>query len=146
MAECMKRGGYKTALIGKWHIEVDPALLGFDYALYPNVIHRHYKQEYVENDGEPFVVDEFAPDFELAKLQSFLSDNKAHPFFLYYNISQPHQPIGTEHCPDRFHNIYSKETVPIRANVPKEDKIQRIEEWFKVYTKDDFWWGCPRFC
>ena len=40
IAECFKAAGYRTALIGKWHVHPAASLVGFDYRLCPRIVHR----------------------------------------------------------------------------------------------------------
>jgi len=141
VAECFRDSGYHTTLIGKWHVGPRPSLCGFNTAVYPNMIHRHYGQEYVIDEEDPFVVEEFAPDFEKRQLEQFLGREHEKPFFLYYNISQPHMPIGKGNLPGRFRGIYSAEEMPLRPNVFDQDgKMAHDEEWFWIYLHHDYWY------
>lgn len=141
LAECFRAAGYETALIGKWHLDADPRRCGFDYTLYPNVIHRHYNQEYVENDAAPFCVPEFAPDFERDRLSAWLRNrHRERPFFLFHNISQPHMPLGPGHTPERYLRRYDRRTVSLRPNVFRDGRMAYDREWFVTYTNADYWY------
>ncbi len=60
IAEVFKAQGYETSLFGKWHVQPAPHLVGFDYALFPRVHHRHTGQVFVENSGLGDVIDGFS--------------------------------------------------------------------------------------
>ena len=56
MPEAFKQAGYDTAIIGTWHQEATPALIGWDYSLIPSAIRtQHWRPTYTENGGAAFV-------------------------------------------------------------------------------------------
>ncbi len=142
VAEAFRAAGYDTALIGKWHTWGHPNLVGFDTALYPSVPHRHYGQRYFENfDTDGFVVEEFGPEFEIARVRDYLRgrrDDPQRPFFLHYDISQPHAPVGPGNAPDWYNGMYRPEDVPLRDNVFSDGVMAHSERWFKIYTIWDY--------
>ncbi len=142
IAEVFKQAGYDTALIGKWHVWGHPNLVGFDDTVYPCTPHRHYGQRYFENlDAEGFVVDQFGPDFEISRVRQYLrahAGDAAKPFFLHYNISPPHPPIGPGNAPDWYADMYRPQDVPLRDNVFDDGTMAHDEKWFKIYTIWDY--------
>ncbi len=140
LAERFREAGYDTALIGKWHIDADPALSGFDHTLLPNIIHRHYGQKYREDGGPAFTVPEFAPEFEIRRIDAFLRQRRDRPFFLFHSISQPHMPLGPGNCPESYLRLYDRRTVPLRPNVFRDGQMAHDREWFVVYTNPDYWY------
>jgi choline-sulfatase len=115
LPEHFKQAGYETALIGKWHVQPAPHLVGFDYALFPRVHHRHTGQTYVENTGLGQRVDRYSVDFEAEHVASFLRARHDNPFFLFYSISPPHMPL--DDAPEKYMTMYSPDEVPIRPYV-----------------------------
>ena len=140
LAEVFRDAGYRTALIGKWHIDPRPELVGFDEAVYPMIEHRYYGQTYYERDREPFVVDEFGPAWELGRVDEFLGRSRPDPFFLFYNISPPHGPIGPDNIPRKYLDRYDRDRVPLRPNAWKDGQLSHSERWFKIYTIWDYFW------
>ena len=141
IAEAFSAAGYDTALIGKWHVWGHPNLLGFKESVYPCTPHRHYGQRYFENlDTEGFVVDEFGPEFESARVRQYLRAHASSgkPFFLHYNISQPHSPIGPGNAPPWYTQMYPPESIPLRENVFEDGMMAHSERWFKIYTIWDY--------
>jgi len=61
LAEILRDGGYRTELIGKWHIDPPPEHVGFDHAVFPQIPHHHYGQRYFETGRDEFTVNDFTP-------------------------------------------------------------------------------------
>ncbi|WP_083729947.1 sulfatase-like hydrolase/transferase [[Flexibacter] sp. ATCC 35208] len=111
MAELFKKGGYKTAHIGKWHLgyatESMPNQQGFDYSFgfmggcidsyshyfYWNGPNRH---DLWRNGTEIWEPGQYFPDLMVAEAGKFLEDNKNTPFFMYFAINMPHYPLQGE--------------------------------------------------
>ncbi|MDO8682046.1 MAG: sulfatase-like hydrolase/transferase [Armatimonadota bacterium] len=134
LPEAFRNAGYKTGLIGKWHIAINPALLGFDTVFYPLLAHRYTGQTFFKTDGGSFTTDRFCPDVEQEELSKWIPDHKDEPFFLYYNISQPHMPL--DDMPEKYKTMYSRDDVPLRKNVWQDGKLSENEEWFRIYLWD----------
>ncbi|UIR57450.1 sulfatase-like hydrolase/transferase [Sphingobacterium sp. SRCM116780] len=109
IAEMLKKQGYQTALVGKWHLGDKPESLpnaqGFDF-FYGMLYSHDYRAPYVKTDTiikifrnhKPEV---FAPDdSDLSQLYNHEAINfinrqqKDKPFFLYYAHNFPHLPIA----------------------------------------------------
>ena len=151
MPELFQQAGYDTAHIGKWHIHVDPFLLGFDYAYYPAEIpHRYYHRVMREarheqgrlstDTGEEKIVDGFMPQTVSNKMRQYVRENKSRPFFLNYCVSLPHMPIGRGNVPDKYIGLYNRNDVVLRENVFQNGQMSHDEWWFKVYTIWDYYW------
>jgi arylsulfatase A-like enzyme len=97
-------------------------------------MHRYTGQTFYRNNGKEELVEGFAADAEMAELRTWLSDHKSDPFFLYYNISQPHMPVWD--CPEQYRDMYSPDQVELRANVWKDGELPYDENWFKIYLHD----------
>ena len=108
IAEMMKKAGYKTSHIGKWHLgyseETTPLAQGFDYSFghmggcIDNYSHYFYwngpnRHDLWENGHEIFAEGEFFPDMMAKKAEGFIRKHKNNPFFLYYAINIPHYPL-----------------------------------------------------
>jgi arylsulfatase A len=106
LPELLQRRGYRTALLGKWHLgDRSPHLPtdnGFDLfygALFSNDMGRYtiYRNEEV---AQPHPVDQshLTQDFTQAAL-AFIQENRDRPFFLYYAQPFPHIPL---HASEEF--------------------------------------------
>ena len=134
LAEQLHSAGYETALIGKWHVEPAPHLVGFDRAVYPRVHHRYTGQTFVENSGEGEVVDGYSVEYEAERVAEYLRTPRDRPFFLFYNISPPHMPVSD--APAKYFTMYSPDEVPLRPNTRLDGNLAYDEHWFKIYLWD----------
>jgi arylsulfatase A-like enzyme len=130
IAEAFREMGYLTGAIGKWHMDPDPHVVGFDYSCLPRGI--GHKAALVENGGEIEGRIGFQEDHLIVKARDFVFQHKDRPFFLYYNILPPHMPIFD--IPFQYNRMYDRDTVPMRANVwNKEGELAYDREFFHVY-------------
>ncbi|NME72447.1 sulfatase-like hydrolase/transferase [Flammeovirga aprica JL-4] len=99
-AELLKEAGYKTGIIGKWHLgdwdEFHPNKNGFDHfygfleygraktAIYRNKTLVENIKKKTHGQHSPKLVKEAV---------KFIKDNKEQPFFLYYASPLPHTPF-----------------------------------------------------
>ena len=134
IAEAFGSAGYRTGLIGKWHVWTHPSTLGFDSVCYPNHMHRYTGQTFYDSDGCSRLVEGFSYEAEQDALERFLSTEDDRPFFLYYNISQPHMPL--DDMPEQYKTMYRPEDIPLRPNVFADGKPAHDEKWFRVYLWD----------
>jgi len=109
VAEVLKRGGYKTAHIGKWGCATpgssgEPHKQGFDHwfgYVTNNEAHNYYP-EFLWKNGERFQLKNqvergvstnkavYSPDLLTADALRFIEENQKEPFFLYLAYTQPH--------------------------------------------------------
>jgi len=104
----LKRGGYKTAIIGKWHLGLQspnlPNERGFDFfhgflgdMMDSYLTHRRHDQNYMRRNNETIdpqghATDLFA-DWACDYLNEHAEAKDAPPFFLYLAFNAPHFPI-----------------------------------------------------
>ena len=117
IAEVLKKAGYATALVGKWHLaggrraeyppELMPNAQGFDY-FHGTPLHNGFTREVsarsfktqIARNGK--VIDDFVDQDEMDNLTqtytkealAFIKKNKDRPFFLYLAHNMPHVPLG----------------------------------------------------
>lgn len=107
IAEQMKGAGYKTALIGKWHLghhdDTIPNAQGFDHQFghlvgcIDNYSHFFYwngpnKHDLFRNNQEVHYPGRYFPDMMVEETVNFMQENKEDPFFVYFAINLPHYP------------------------------------------------------
>ncbi|MGJ8695789.1 MAG: sulfatase-like hydrolase/transferase [Verrucomicrobiaceae bacterium] len=107
IAEELKKAGYATAQIGKWHLghheKTKPNGQGFDHSFghlvgcIDNYSHFFYwngpnKHDLWRNGEEVFYNGEFFPDLMVKEAGEFIEENKEKPFFIYFALNTPHYP------------------------------------------------------
>jgi len=107
IAEMMKKAGYTTAHIGKWHLGFSPETMpnaqGFDYSFghmggcIDNYSHFHFFEGPTDHDlwrngEEIFRYGEFFGDLMVDEAGKFMEKNTNNPFFMYFAINMPHYP------------------------------------------------------
>ncbi len=126
IAEYLKKGGYQTALIGKWglgSVEYGPQTQGFDYSFcYLDQIKAHnYYPPYLWENGKMVMLEEnengvhgiCSHDLFIKKTLDYLDTvSTDHPFFLYLPYTYPH---GSYTVPED--SIYARE------DWPKQNKV-----------------------
>ncbi len=95
IAEVLKKAGYKTASIGKWHIGEDPLTQGFDLNVggshlgHPKSYFSPYKNKAL-SDG---VDGEYLTERLTNEAIRFIEKNKSNKFFLYLPYFTVHSPL-----------------------------------------------------
>lgn len=97
IAEALKAGGYKTAQIGKWHLDrkdagakgYDPVDHGFDR----QVMNPPAKGYFLTEPAGGFKAGDFTTDYLASEAAKIVNEWKDDPFFLYFAFHVPHTPI-----------------------------------------------------
>ncbi|MFP6616528.1 MAG: sulfatase-like hydrolase/transferase [Candidatus Hydrogenedentota bacterium] len=106
MPEVLRDAGYYTALVGKWHLGLEPPYTpnerGFDYfqgwlsgMMSDYYTHRRHDINYMRRDRETIDPEGHATDLFTDWAIEVVEDrkNKDKPFFLYLAYTAPHNPI-----------------------------------------------------
>jgi len=102
VAELLQRGGYSTAMIGKWGLGLEkstgaPNRKGFDYSFgYLDQVHAHKQYtDHLFRNGERVDLDakEWSNDLFTKETIDYVEKNKANPFFIYLNYTNPHAEL-----------------------------------------------------
>ncbi len=107
LAEVLKKSGYITASMGKWHLGDDPKTQGFDiniggtHAGHPKSYFSPYKNKNLQDGPER----EYLTDRLTNEGIDFLRKNKNKPFFLYMTYYTVHTPLqGKEDLIRKYKN------------------------------------------
>ena len=120
IASLLKPAGYRSSLIGKWHLGNTPVARGFDesYGFHSGCVdyysHRYYwgdprvpnHHDLYRNGKEIFEDGQYLTERLTEEACSFVKRSAAEPFFLYLAYNAPHYPM---HAPrkymDRFKSL-----------------------------------------
>lgn len=131
IADVLSEAGYKTAYIGKWHLDghgrtsyIPPERRqGFDYwkaaECDHNYNHSHY---YKDNSDEQLFWEGYDVFAQTKDAQQFIRNhaNSSEPFALFVSYGPPHFPLDT--APEEYKALYPPEKIKLAANVPQEMK------------------------
>lgn len=140
LAEILKGRGYRTALIGKWHLnsgldkenEPQPLDQGFDFAYGHNAFQTptNRNPDNIYRNGQALrEVKGYTADIYADEAINWLGQQKPGiPFFLFLNPAEPHTTI--ENPPeynDRYGKFIRGKVVPIAsgAEIPKDNLVPR---------------------
>ena len=145
IAEVLKPAGYRTGVIGKWHMGTHPSFhpnkRGFDYFYgFLSGGHRYFPEELVLNDiseskrafdwyqtrilqnDQRIDIDEYLTDEFSNEAVAFIEREKDKPFFLYLAYNAPHGPLqATEEYLSRYPDIADEDRRTYAAMVSAVD-------------------------
>jgi arylsulfatase A-like enzyme len=97
LADRMKIAGYRTALVGKWHLgnsERHPQKRGFDdFFGFLGGAHDYFKPEGILRGNNPVNEKAYLTDALGREAIAFIEVNKSKPFFLYLAFNAVHTPM-----------------------------------------------------
>lgn len=116
IADYLRDGGYKTALIGKWHQgeeqQFHPTRRGFDeFFGFRTGAHSFFESldpNYgpIERGTEPVQIDGYLTEVLAAEAMDFIDRNKSAPFFLFLTPNAPHTPMhATPRLLEKFSGV-----------------------------------------
>ena len=115
IAEALHGTGYKTGLMGKWHLGTHypyvPHAQGFDDFIGFRTGHWiNYFDSHLEHNGKPIQANGFISDFLTEQGKQFIDAAGDNPFFLYMAYNLPHTPAE---APERdFDQLAGKPITP----------------------------------
>ncbi len=124
IAEVLKAGGYRTAHVGKWHLEHKPARAGIDdwptgHGFDRSVVKPSSKGYFLTKAHKGFETGDYVTDYLAKQAADIVDEWKEDPFFLYFAFHVPHTPIqGKEELIEAYKrkvNPNNKHTNPIYA-------------------------------
>lgn len=107
--QLLQAAGYRTGLVGKWHLSHDP--VGFDtWRVLPGQ-GLYFDPEFIEN-GQRKKHKGYATDITTEFALEFLKQPSTQPFCLIYQHKAPHRPFLP---PPRFAQLYEGVEIPVPA-------------------------------
>jgi len=116
IAQLLKDNGYRTGLIGKWHLGAkaghQPQDMGFDDFFghlggYMDNYTHSMEEGHDLYDGRQEIFrdnNEYYPNIMTAKALEFIDKNQENPFFLYMGLNVPHWPMQSD--PELDYSMY----------------------------------------
>lgn len=131
IARTLKLAGYRTAYIGKWHLDgpdrtgftpPGPRRQGFDHWAVCNCNHLYYEAYYYRDTPDPIWIDTYEPTAQTDLAIAYLQEARytTDPFCLFLSWGPPHCPY--HHVPQRFLRLYDPERLTLRPNVRTADR------------------------
>jgi len=137
----VKKVGYATGYIGKWHLAghrknpIDATnRRGWDFWAVRNCSHAHSKPEYwLNNAEEPVRVPGWEPDVQTDLAVEFIKKNKEAPFCLFLSFGPPHNPYK---APAEYVDMYEGKELKERPNVP-DGRPSYLKHYYAMTTSLD---------
>lgn len=126
--ELLAQVGYAPVHLGKWHIAVHPALVGFPNHGLPGDSNGKeptffpIRKDWEGDNGR------FGPNWENGLLRGFFADLPKQPWFCFHNIHLPHSPW--ELVDRAAMERYAREAVRLRPNVFQDGKPAHSRDWY----------------
>jgi arylsulfatase A-like enzyme len=142
LGECFQEAGYDTGYIGKWHIDghgrdayIPPERRkGFQYWKVRECTHDYNNSFYYGDSPEKNWWDGYDAIAQTKDAQNYINDHtdSGDPFFLMLSWGPPHEPYDT--APQEFRELYNKDDIILRENVPEEKTDQAREQIAGYYA------------
>jgi arylsulfatase A-like enzyme len=105
IADYLKAAGYRTGLVGKWHVglgpECHPLKRGFDeFFGFLDGAHSYFEATAIQRNGQPVQVMDYTTDAFGREASSFIDRHQKQPWFLYLAFNAVHTPMQA--TPDRL--------------------------------------------
>jgi len=146
MAEVLKKEGYKTGYIGKWHLNghkkgeslnvsrVSPVPIerrqGFDYWKVLECTHDYNNSFYFDEDNLRHDWEGYDAIAQTKNAIEYIKANNESPFYLVLSWGPPHSPYQT--APEKYKDLYKDMEIELRPNVP-ESLSEKAREALKGY-------------
>lgn len=123
--QALQDGGYKTALVGKWHLGTEPR--GFDYFKYHNNAGQQgfYNNPVYNDNGKQVTEEGYATNLTADYAMDWLDENKdgEAPFLMMLQFKAPHRNWDPD---EKYKDLFGDQELPYPATF--EDDYKSREE------------------
>lgn len=155
LPKVLKDAGYKSALVGKWHLGVmkhqHPLEKGFDefygftggghdyFVCDPEEKNDHSYKVFMENNGRKETFENYLTDDLTQYATNFVEQNQDRPFFLYLSYNAPHTPLqAPEKYIKRVSDIQDKDRRTYAAMVTAlDDGVGKVMQKLKELSLEE---------
>ena len=138
LPKILKRNGYQTGMVGKWHLPANPGETGFDYFVYkPGAGGPYYDPDHYfrnpslgsnaveEKHYEGYITDNVV-DFTIEGIKQFTE-----PFFMMLQFFNDHRPFDPPH---KYEHLYDNVRIP-EPGTFYDDYSMRASAAFEARTR-----------
>ncbi|GMV95781.1 MAG: sulfatase [Phycisphaerae bacterium] len=126
LAQAFSAAGYRTAFIGKWHIDgrgrssyVPPERRqGFEFWRGCECTHEYNRSPYYADTSEKKYWPGYDAQAQTEEAVGYIRAHQGEPFLLVLAWGPPHNPYQT--APERYRRLFRPEEIVLRPNVPPE--------------------------
>ncbi len=148
IADVYKENGYRTACIGKWHVNGHqkgettqdgrtapvPAdrRQGFDFWKVNECTHNYNNSVYFDENDVKHVWEGYDAIAQTREAINYMQSSGGEPFFLFLSYGPPHAPYLT--APEEYRAMYPAKEIALRPNVPESLHEQARESIAGYYA------------
>ncbi len=126
LADAFKQSGYKTAMIGKWHIDgrgrssfIPPERRqGFEFWRVCECTHAYNRSLYFGDGPEKLFWKGYDATAQSDEACGYIRQHRREPFLIVLSWGPPHNPYET--APEEYRNRFKPDRMQLRPNVPPE--------------------------
>jgi len=128
IAEIYQGAGYKTAYIGKWHLDGNQRSAfiprerrqGFEFWKVLGCTHAYNNSLYFGDENVRQKWDGYDAVAQTREAQQYIREHgDGPPFLLVLSWGPPHDPYGT--APEKYRDLFRPESLTLRPNVPEAE-------------------------